>query len=168
MEAEGPRLEEARGRVGSEAVGRQAFRRREEALGFETRRAGPGRWAATETPERRRVIAHVVLFRPKPELTDDQRRAFVTALEHALVNIPLIKRARVGRRLMVGRPYEQQNTHDFPFMAILEFEGEADLRAYLEHPAHQMLGAQFYVTSDAALVFDYELLEGLQVRNLLA
>ncbi len=114
------------------------------------------------------MIAHVVLFRPKAELTDDQRRAFVTALEHALVNIPLIKRARVGRRMMVGRLYDQQNTHDFPFMAILEFDGEADLRAYLEHPAHQMLGAQFYVTSDAALVFDYELLEGLQVRDLLA
>jgi hypothetical protein len=113
------------------------------------------------------VIAHVVLFRPKPDLTDDQRRAFVAALEHALVNIPLIKRARVGRRLTVGRLYDEQNTHDFPFAAILEFDSESDLRAYLEHPAHQMLGAQFYATSDAASVFDYELLEGLEVRDLL-
>jgi hypothetical protein len=113
------------------------------------------------------VIAHVVLFRPKPDLTDDQRRAFVAALEHTLVNIPLIKRARVGRRVTVGRLYEEQNAHDFPFVAILEFDSEADLRAYFEHPAHQMLGAQFYVTSDAAFVFDYELLEGLEVRSLL-
>jgi hypothetical protein len=113
------------------------------------------------------MIAHVVLFRPKPDLREDQRGAFVTALEHALVNIPLIKRARVGRRLTVGRLYEEQNTHDFPFVAILEFTSEDDLRAYLEHPAHHMLGAQFYATADAAFVFDYELLEGLEVRNLL-
>jgi hypothetical protein len=113
------------------------------------------------------MIAHVVLFRPKAELTEDQRGGFVAALEHALVNIPLIKRARVGRRLTIGRLYDDQNTHDFPFVAILEFENEVDLRAYLEHPAHQMLGAQFYATSAAALVFDYELLEGVLVRELL-
>jgi hypothetical protein len=113
------------------------------------------------------MIAHVVLFRPKTELSEDQRGAFVAALEHALVNIPLITRARVGRRLTIGRLYDHQNTHDFPFIAILEFASENDLRAYLEHPAHQMLGAQFYTTSDAALVFDYELLAGVQVRDLL-
>ena len=113
------------------------------------------------------MIAHIVLFRPKADLSEDQRRAFVTALEYSLVNIPLIKRARVGRRLTIGRLYDQQNTQDFPFVAILEFDSEVDLRAYLEHPAHQMLGAQFYVTADAALVFDYELFDGLQVRDLL-
>jgi hypothetical protein len=113
------------------------------------------------------MIAHVVLFRPKAELTVDQRGGFVAALEHALVNIPLIKRARVGRRLTIGRVYDDQNTHDFPYVAIMEFESEIDLRAYLDHPAHQMLGAQFYTTSEAALVFDYELLEGPLVRELL-
>jgi hypothetical protein len=113
------------------------------------------------------MIAHLVLFRPKDDLREDQRRAFVTALEHALLNIPLIKRARVGRRLTIGRPYDQQNTHDFPFVAVLEFDNEDDLRAYLEHPAHQMLGAQFYLAANAAFVFDYQLMEGLQVRDLL-
>lgn len=139
----------------------------EQVVGLETTRAPTGGRPATQTPARRRVIAHVVLFRPKADLREDQRRAFATALEHALVNITLIKRARVGRRLTVGRLYDQQNTHDFPFVAILEFDSEDDLRAYLDHPAHQMLGAQFYVTADAAFVFDYELLEGLEVHDLL-
>jgi hypothetical protein len=57
---------------------------------------------------------------------------------------------------MLNRPYDELNAANFPFAAMLEFETEGDLRAYLEHPAHQMLGAQFYVTSDAALVFDFE------------
>lgn len=103
------------------------------------------------------MLAHVVLFRPKPDLTDLERGAFLDALEHALVNIPLITRARVGRRLTVGRPYDQLNTEQFPFAAILEFDKEADLREYLDHPAHQQLGEQFYVASERALVFDFDL-----------
>ena len=112
------------------------------------------------------MIAHVVLFRPKAALTSDERRAFTAALEHALTNIPLIKHARVGRRVTLGRQYDAQNAQDFPFAAILEFDTESDLRAYLEHPAHQMLGTQFYVTSEAAMVFDFELLEGTHIREL--
>jgi hypothetical protein len=104
------------------------------------------------------VLCHLVLFRPKPSLTLDERRAFVTALEHALRNIPLIKRAHVGRRQRLGREYDALNAEHFPYVALLEFASEDDLRAYLEHPAHQMLGAQFYATSEAAMVFDFELL----------
>ena len=114
------------------------------------------------------MITHLVLFRPKADLTNDQRRAFVAALEHALTNIPLIQRARVGRRLTLGRQYDRLNAHDFPFVAMLEFAREADLRAYLEHPAHDMLGAQFYVTSEAALVFDFELLEDGRIGELVS
>jgi hypothetical protein len=114
------------------------------------------------------MIAHVVLFRPKANLSPDERSAFVAALEHALTNIPLIRRARVGKRLTLGRLYDKQNAHDFPFVALLEFATEEDLRAYLEHPAHEMLGAQFYATSEAAMVFDFELREGDLARELVS
>jgi len=113
------------------------------------------------------VITHIVLFRPKPDLTAEQRATFIDALQHALENIPLIKRARVGRRLTLGTLYDQQNPHDFPFVALLEFDREADLRAYLDHPAHQRLGEQFYLTAEAALVFDYDLVEGQRAKELL-
>jgi hypothetical protein len=112
------------------------------------------------------MIAHLVLFRPKPGLSDDERRAFLAALQHALTNIPLIQRARVGRRVTLGRQYDRQSTHDFPYAAILEFASEQDLRGYLEHPAHEMLGAQFYVTSEAAMVLDLELLDSDRIDDL--
>ena len=51
-------------------------------------------------------------------------------------------------------------------MAILEFESEVDLRSYLDHPAHDWLGQQFYVSSEAALAIDFALLEGTRVREL--
>ena len=114
------------------------------------------------------MIAHVVLFRPKADLTDEQRRTLVQALEDALVGIPAIKRARVGRRHRLGRFYDAQNAQDFPFAAILEFDNEADLVAYLDHPAHRTLGEQFYLTADGALAFDFELLEGTRASELLS
>ena len=51
------------------------------------------------------MIAHVVLFRPKASLTDDERQALIGALAHALENIPLIARAHIGRRKILGRQY---------------------------------------------------------------
>jgi hypothetical protein len=113
------------------------------------------------------MVAHVVLFRPKPELTTDDRRAFVAAMQHALTSIPAIRRARVGRRLTLGRQYDALNQQEFPYAAILEFANQEDLQTYLEHPAHEMLGAQFYTTSQAAMVFDFDLLEGDDIRDLL-
>lgn len=114
------------------------------------------------------MIAHIVLFRPRTSLTDDERRVLVDALTHAMKNIPFIRRAHIGRRTILGRQYDSMNTQQFPFAAILEFESETDLRAYLDHPAHENLGEQFYFTSDGALAFDYEMLEPERARDLLA
>lgn len=114
------------------------------------------------------MIAHLVLFRPKSTLTDADRLTFFQAMEQAFGNIAAIKRARVGRRHTVGRVYDEQNALDFPFAAILEFETASDLREYLDHPAHRWLGEQFYLMSEAALVYDFELFEGADAFDLLA
>jgi len=113
------------------------------------------------------LIAHIVLFRPQAGLTASERDTFVGALEHALTNIPLIKSARVGRRVTLGRFYDQENNQDFPFVAILEFEHEAALKEYLAHPAHKTLGEQFYYAADAALVLDFEMFDGDRAKDLI-
>ena len=92
------------------------------------------------------MIAHLVLFRPRNTLSDEERAAFFTTMEQAFANIAAIKRARAGRRQSLGRFYDQQNAVDFPFAAILEFETESDLREHFDHPAHRSLGEQFYLT----------------------
>ena len=113
------------------------------------------------------MVAHLVLFAPRSDLSERERTTFIEALEQALVNIPLIKRARVGRRFRIGRQYDEQNALDFPFAAILEFETEADLRTYLDHPAHDALGAQFYIAANAALVLDFSLVDAARAREVL-
>jgi hypothetical protein len=106
------------------------------------------------------MIAHVVMFKPRPDLSHDDRRGLVEALTRALGDIPSIRRAHVGQRIVHGRPYEALMRVDYPYAAILEFDDVAGLKAYLEHPSHDALGARFFAAFEEALMYDYELQEG--------
>jgi hypothetical protein len=52
------------------------------------------------------MIAHVVLFNPRGDLSTDARRQLAASFETAVTQIPSIRRARVGRRITHGRGYE--------------------------------------------------------------
>ena len=111
------------------------------------------------------MIAHVVLFQPRADLSPDERDAFAASFEHALTSIPEVHRARVGVRRTLGRLYDAHNRCECSFVAIIEFESETDLLTYLDHPAHEELGRRFYETAEAALVYDFELTEGAGVKR---
>lgn len=106
------------------------------------------------------MIAHVVLFRPRGDLSPAARTALAGALETALREIPSIRRARVGRRLLHGRAYEALMQVDYQYAAVLEFDDTAGLRAYLDHPAHERLASQFFSAFEHALMYDFDLKEG--------
>ena len=102
------------------------------------------------------MISHVVLFRPKASLSETDRRALIEALQHAVSGIPSIKRATIGKRILLNRPgYETQMAEHYEYSAIIEFETEADLRAYLDHPAHAELGKRLFVSADRMLAYDF-------------
>jgi hypothetical protein len=106
------------------------------------------------------VITHLVLFRPRAGLSDANRRALAEALTTAIGEIPSVRRARVGRRVRHGRPYEQMMRVDYEYAAVLEFDDLAGLSAYLAHPAHDALAARFFDSFEEALMYDYDLREG--------
>ena len=106
------------------------------------------------------MIVHLVLFRPKPGLDPAARRELASAFSSAVSAIHSVRRARLGRRRMVGRPYERLMQEDYTHAAMLEFDDIAGLRAYLEHPAHDSLGAQFFACFESALMYDYEVSDG--------
>ena len=106
------------------------------------------------------MIWHVVLFRPRGDLSDADRQSLVRAFENALRTIPSIVRAHVGRRVMHGRGYEQSMTVDYEYAAIIEFEDLSALKAYLQHPAHEQLATRFFAAFETALMYDYEMEEG--------
>ncbi len=114
------------------------------------------------------MIAHVVLFRPPANLADADRQALLDAMGAAFSGIAEIRRIRIGKRLLIGRPYETQMAEHFEYSAIIEFDSEADLRAYLNHPAHVDLGRRFFQTAEAAMVYDFVIVEPERVSDLLA
>jgi hypothetical protein len=102
------------------------------------------------------VIAHVILFEPRADLTDAARREMLEALRSATSKIPSVRRVRVGRRITHGLPgYEQAMLLAYEFAAIIEFDDVEGLRAYLEHPDHAAIGAHFHSSAASALAYDY-------------
>jgi stress responsive alpha/beta barrel protein len=106
------------------------------------------------------VIAHVVLFRPRADVSIEDRQALVASWATALAEIPSIRRARVGRRVRIDRPYEQLTRIDLPYAAILEFDDVAGLRAYLDHPAHADIANRFFAALAETLIYDFEMEAG--------
>jgi hypothetical protein len=114
------------------------------------------------------MITHVVLFRPRAGLSSSDRRGLADALRIALETIPSIRRARLGRRVTHGRPYEQLMRVDYEFAALLDFDDLSGLKAYLDHPAHEALAARFFDVFEEALMYDFALEQGVDaIANLL-
>ncbi len=113
------------------------------------------------------MLTHLVLFRPRADLHEDQRQAFARAFERAVREIPSVRRARVGRRKVLGTAYDALMREDLQYAAVIEFDDEDGLRAYLAHPAHAALGELFYKCIETALTYDFEMRPGEQAGTLL-
>lgn len=110
------------------------------------------------------MICHIVLLRPKASLSDSDRAALLAALEHAVSGIPGIRRATIAKRILLNRAgYETQMAEHYEYSAILEFDCEADLRAYLDHPAHAELAKRLSLTADAMLAYDFVTVDPLSL-----
>lgn len=113
------------------------------------------------------MITHVVLFKPRGDVTADDRRAFIDAIARARREIPGIRRFDLGRRVLGEASYAQAMPQDFSFAAVIEFDDLAALQAYLQHPAHDPMGSWFWKVSEAALVYDYEMTDAANASDVL-
>lgn len=98
----------------------------------------------------------------------DDRRALIESWRTALAEIPSIRRALVGRRVRIGRSYEDLIRTDFPYAAVLEFDNADAVRAYLDHPAHGDISTKFFAAIAETLIYDFEVEESADgLRGLL-
>ena len=102
------------------------------------------------------MVLHVVLFRPKPGISEGDRAEMFTALNSAASGIPSVRRFHVGARVSHGAAYERAMPQDFPFAAVIEFDDLAGLQEYLSHAAHARVAELFYSLQEAALTYDYD------------
>ena len=102
------------------------------------------------------MVAHLVLLKPRPDLSDAQRERLVAAFERALREIPTVRHVRVGRRVIHGAGYEERMPDTADYLVAIDFDDVAGLAAYLGHPAHDELGERFGDSLAGALVYDFE------------
>src|ERR1700730_2323274 len=115
------------------------------------------------------MISHVVLMKPRRDLSATDRRALIDALERAVREIPTVRGVRVGRRVIHGAGYEASAPDAADYVAILDFDDLAGLQTYLRHPAHEELGSKFGQLLSAAMVYDFQAgpLDALGARGFL-
>ena len=110
------------------------------------------------------MIAHVILFSPRDDLSPAARRELLDALVAASGDIPSIRSFRVGRRVRHGLPgYEQMMLEDYEFAAIVEFDDLEGLKSYLAHPSHVTIGRHFTASASRSLAYDYDLADAASV-----
>ena len=102
------------------------------------------------------IVSHIVLMKPRPDLSAADRRALVDAFDRAIREIPTVREVRVGRRVTHGAGYEQAMPDTADYLIVIDFDDVAGLQAYLRHPAHEELGARFNQSLSSALVYDFE------------
>ena len=111
------------------------------------------------------MVSHLVLLKPRPDLSDEGRERLVSAFERAIRDIPAVRGVRVGRRVVLGAGYEAGMPDVADYLVLIDFDDLDDLNAYLAHPAHADLGARFSDSLAAALVFDFEGVALESLRN---
>ena len=112
------------------------------------------------------MIRHIVLFRPRADLPADERSGLAATLRSVIKTIPSVRRARVGRRVTHGRPYEQRMRVDYEYAAMIDFDDLSGLKTYLDHPAHEALATRFFRVLEESLIYDFEFEEGDGLANL--
>ncbi len=101
------------------------------------------------------MIAHIVLFRPRPDVDAHQLWLFAQSVIETCSSIPSISRARIGKAVSVDAGYPRSfGDMTYSYAAVLEFEDRKALVDYLQHPLHQAMGRQFWEVSEATLVFE--------------
>ena len=103
------------------------------------------------------MIAHLVLFTPRENLTSDEKRSLALAIQDAGRTITSIRRALVGRSVHIDAGYERQlGVTAYQFAAVLEFDTRAALLDYLHHPLHERLGQLFWDLCERSIVLEVE------------
>ena len=110
-----------------------------------------------EASQAQAVIAHIVLFNPKPGLDSETRRAFAKSILRTFSDIPQVRRAIVGKAADINAGYVRNfGEKTYKFAAVLEFQTKDDLVSYLKHPSHQELGRQFWEHCEATVIMEME------------
>ena len=94
------------------------------------------------------MIKHIVMVKFKPEVSQQQQVEAMGKMGQALGQIPGVKNLTMGPALAVeGQPR-------YSGVMLIDFDDEAKLKAYLDHPAHKAVWAQAQPMCSDFLIID--------------
>jgi hypothetical protein len=103
------------------------------------------------------MIAHIVLFEPKPGLDSSKKLAFAQSVLDLCRAVPSVKRISLGKRVDVDPGYARSlGDTTYRYAAILEFEHTDGLVSYLRDPKHDALGRLFWEYCERAIVSEVD------------
>lgn len=106
------------------------------------------------------MIAHLVLFNPKQDVSSELLRLCAQLLERLSREIAGVRRASVGRRIEIeagyARPFGEMTYQN---VCVIEFLDTPSLTAYLTHPLHRELGRLFWELCESAVVVESEMVD---------
>lgn len=103
------------------------------------------------------MIAHVVLFEPKPTTSTAERDGFLDLMRVAFSEIETVRRSFVGLRQKLGISYEAViGDTAYSYASVVEFDDVEGLKTYLEHPLHVKVGQLFWQYCDKTMILDVD------------
>lgn len=93
------------------------------------------------------MITHIVLLKPKPEMTADEMQQVLAQVLTLQQSIPGIIDVQVGENLSV-------NHQGFTYGFIMHFVDREHLKAYAPHPAHRVVSDEILRVSSQVIDFD--------------
>jgi hypothetical protein len=95
------------------------------------------------------MIKHIVMLKFKPEVSQEQKAELAKTSVGVLGQIPGVKNIIAGRALDIeGKPA-------YDGAVFIDFDDEAKLKAYLEHPVHKAADVQTQSICSDYLVMNY-------------
>ena len=96
------------------------------------------------------MLTHIVLLKPKAEITEDEIGAALDHVQTLQQVIPGIVSVEAGKNL--NESNNQGYTHGF----VMHFIDAEHLKAYAPHPAHQVVSEELLRISESIIDFDIE------------
>jgi hypothetical protein len=96
------------------------------------------------------MVEHIVLFKLKPEATEEQKTAAIEALKGLQHQIDGILDLTCGRN-------SSDRSQDYEIGLVVRFRDRVALEAYLPHPTHRSAVDQYiHPIRENVIVVDYE------------
>jgi len=95
------------------------------------------------------MITHIVLFKFKPETTEEQIQQLAEGLGGLPEVIEEIREFRFGRDVL-------RTERSYDLGLVSSFEDLAALQRYQVHPAHQLVVAQVKTIASSVVAVDYQ------------